>query len=98
MLLISGNEQRKSVGEMPSHGHAGSTNLTGNHTHSISFYQWEGNSTNPSRWASSGDPSARSTSSSGSHSHSVTINNTGSSQAYNNMMPYVSVYIWKRNA
>lgn len=35
-------------------------------------------------------------SSSGAGSVSVTINPSGSSQAHNNMQPYIAVFIWKR--
>lgn len=38
------------------------------------------------------------TSSSGSHSHTMSLNNTGSNAAHNNMQPYLSVYMWKRVA
>lgn len=50
--------------------------------------------------ASSGQPQSMlggvGISSSGAGSVSVTINPSGSSQAHNNMQPYVSCYIWKR--
>ena len=36
------------------------------------------------------------TTNAGAHSHKVTINNTGSSQAHNNIQPYIAIYIWKR--
>ena len=39
-----------------------------------------------------------STSTAGSHSHTMSLNNTGGSQAHNNMQPYVAVYMWKRIA
>lgn len=31
-----------------------------------------------------------------SHSHAITINNTGSNMAHNNLQPYISIYIWER--
>ena len=37
-------------------------------------------------------------SSSGAGSVSVTINPSGSSQAHNNMQPYIAIFIWKRTA
>ena len=37
-------------------------------------------------------------SSSGAGSVSVTINPSGSSQAHNNMQPYIAVYMWQRTS
>lgn len=37
-------------------------------------------------------------SSSGAGSASVTINPSGSSQAHNNIQPYIAIFIWKRTA
>lgn len=34
----------------------------------------------------------------GNHSHNVGMNNTGSSQAHNNIQPYIAVYIWQRKS
>lgn len=98
MLLISGNEQRKSVGEMPSHNHSGSTNTAGNHTHGYGGRQYGADAYSrrdanvPEDWKS------WQTSSAGDHSHSVTISNTGENNAHNNMQPYLSIYVWKRTA
>lgn len=88
------------VGELPSHNHSGSTNTTGNHNHSTPA--WFGEGSSHDNYASSYDTAySRNTiwtSTNGNHSHSITINNTGSNQSHNNMMPYINCYIWKRTA
>ena len=88
------------VGEMPAHNHSGSTNTTGNHKHSTPA--WFGEGSSHDNYASSYDTAySRNTiwtSTNGNHSHSITINNTGSNQSHNNMMPYINCYIWKRTA
>lgn len=34
----------------------------------------------------------------GDHIHTISISEAGNSIAHNNMMPYISVYCWKRTA
>ena len=84
------------VGEMPSHSHSAWTDAQGNHNHSVTSKYGRGNSKISAR--DSGDPNAGSdyTSYNGNHSHNIGIGNTGSSQAHNNMQPYLAIYIWTR--
>lgn len=91
---------RIAVGELPSHNHSASTNTTGEHSHrvyadQISSVGGDANSISCNNGISQYTTKGLTTSS-GNHAHIVTINNTGSNIAHNNMMPYIAIFIWKR--
>lgn len=88
------------VSEMPVHNHSASTNTTGAHTHTLTSRPPATSGKTP--MLSNGNildisPSLNTTtSSSGGHSHSVTVNNSGSGQAHNNMPPYYALVFVKK--
>lgn len=101
------------VGEMPNHNHSAATSVTAGHSHDLFYYSYTGmnpgtwdsysfNSASHNRKASSGKYWSIlgnvQMSSSGAGSVSVTINPSGSSQAHNNMQPYIVVYMWQRKS
>lgn len=90
-----------SVDEIPSHSHG--MNSSGDHTHTYTgFIQCAVTSSATytaiahKRYNSDGTSTPASMNSSGAHSH--TINNSGGSQAHNNLQPYITCYMWKRTA
>lgn len=83
---------------MPSHTHSASTNTVAAHTHGVPDADYAGGN---GQAFDSGDHSGNynvQTSLAGSHSHTVTVNSNGSGTAHNNIMPYLSVYCFKRTA
>ena len=97
-----------SIANIPSHNHSipslsGTTNIAGDHNHTIKYsFAHVAN-------LAAGDfyavPALGTDSNiilnNGNHSHTVTTNantsgSTGSGQAFNNLQPYITVYMWRR--
>jgi hypothetical protein len=78
------------------HTHTGSTNTTGEHTHSetsVQFDRARGTTT-----SGGANTDVGTTGPAGAHSHTFTTNSTGSSGTNANVQPYITVYMWKRTA
>jgi len=95
------------INEIPSHTHTGTTDSNGDHTHTSNATGEYGiTKTGTVNTPGSVDNSATELdvvnnydlviNSNGAHTHTFTTNSTGSSQAHNNMQPYISLnYIIK---
>lgn len=81
------------------HTHTGSTNTTGEHSHTVDIVKISGSAyNNVLTSVQDSDVTSTSTNTAGSHNHTVSIDSTGSSGTNANLQPYVVVKMWKRTA
>lgn len=80
--------------ELASHTHTGSTASAGAHTHDASAGGSDSGSPKPRFRATGSSDTTLTTGSAGAHTHTVTIADTGSDEAHNNMQPSVFVPVF----
>ncbi|KAI5518836.1 keratin-associated protein family [Trichomonas vaginalis G3] len=99
----TGGSKKIKEANLPPHTHTGTTNTTGNHSHSITKRGYTNLAAGSDRWGMNRydittDPVDSSTGifcgTSGNHSHTFTTNPTGSGKDY--MPPFVTVFAWYR--
>ncbi|KAI5517825.1 phage tail repeat-like family [Trichomonas vaginalis G3] len=99
----TGGSKKIKEANLPPHTHTGTTNTTGNHSHSITKRGYINLAAGSDRWGMNRydittDPVDSSTGifcgTAGNHSHTFTTNPTGSGEDY--MPPYMTVYAWYR--
>ena len=104
----TGGEEKHQLTESENgpHTHSANCSTNGAHTHSLMF-SWQseaGSSKAPVYLQDTGDGSGSAGRSSngvsveGNHNHTITISSSGEGKPHNNMMPYETVYRWKRTA
>ncbi|WP_374110498.1 hypothetical protein [uncultured Dialister sp.] len=102
MFIISLLLGRITTSELPAHIHTGTTNSSGNHSHSVTMARTSksGNGTQTvwSYYENLYGNGSVNTSNSGNHNHSFTTNVTGGDSSHNIMQPYQVVYRWRRTA
>ncbi|KAI5545781.1 keratin-associated protein family [Trichomonas vaginalis G3] len=99
----TGGSKKITEANLPAHTHTGTTNTTGNHSHSITKRGYTNLAAGSDRQGMnrnniSSDPVDSSAGifcgTAGNHSHTFTTNPTGSGEDY--MPPYMTVYAWVR--
>ncbi|KAI5531105.1 phage tail repeat-like family [Trichomonas vaginalis G3] len=99
----TGGSKKIKEANLPPHTHTGTTNTTGNHSHSITKRGYINLAAGSDRWGMNRydittDPVDSSTGifcgTAGNHSHTFTTNPTGSGKDY--MPPFVTVFAWYR--
>ncbi|KAI5513439.1 phage tail repeat-like family [Trichomonas vaginalis G3] len=99
----TGGSKKIKEANLPPHTHTGTTNTTGNHSHSITKRGYTNLAAGSDRWGMNRydittDPVDSSTGifcgTAGNHSHTFTTNPTGSGKDY--MPPFVTVFAWYR--